>query len=226
MAVVQNPFLSTDARGSVSGLTASVTRGGKIIKKKARPSNRRGLRNMRTRSILGYLARTWGGLDDAQRASWGAWAINHPGTDKFGDPFIMSGFNAYIMLNFNAVRLSNGGNRQDLPPIAEVPTGVDVLTVATGATTEGDIDLTWTELGIGVPEDDWEVQMAGPFLSPGRVSVESLFSFKTSVAGGTLLVTVDALDLEMWFWFRVRYVDENGQTSAWEVGQATPKVGV
>ena len=224
MPVVKNPFLSTDARGSLFGLTASFSRGGNTIKKKARPSRKLRQSLNRPRAILGYLSRTWGGLTEEQRLAWGAWAIDHPGTDKFGDPFIMSGFNAYIMLNFNAVRLSDGGNRQDLPPVSEVPTGVDVLTVAAGAGADGEIDVSWTELGTGIAADDWEIQLAGPFLSPGRVSVTSRYVFSAKVAGNVLLDTISDLDLNMYYWVRVRYVDANGQTSSWAVGQATPKV--
>jgi len=224
--VVKNPFLSTDARGSLFGLTASFARGGNTIKKKARPSTKYEPHLNRARAIMGYLSRQWGLLTPEQRASWDEWAVDHPGTDKFGDPFIMSGFNAFIMLNHTAVRFGGGSDMQALPPEEPPPSAISVLTAAAGAGAEGDIDLTWTELGTGIATDFYEIQMAGPFQSAGRKSVKARFHFAESVAGNVLLATVSDLDVGMWYWFRVRYVDEFGQTTAWDLGQATPKVGI
>jgi len=225
MPVVKNPFLSTDARGSLFGLTASFSRGGNTLKRKARPSTKRGSALNRVRIILGWLSRQWGELNDDQRASWGAWAQNHPGIDKFGDPFIMSGFNAFIMLNHSAVRLGTGACMIELPPEDPPASAIAVLTVVTGAVAAGDIDLSWTELGTGITADFWEIQIAGPFQSPGRKSVDSRFKFITSVEGAVMLETVGGLDIGMWYWFRVRYVAADGQVTAWQYGQATPYLG-
>jgi len=225
VAVVKNPFLSTDARGSIFGLTASFTKGGNIIKRKARPSTKYEPGQNKARSILGWLSRQWGELTGEQRDSWDAWAIDHPGTDKFGDPFIMSGFNAFVMLNHNAVRLGIPAGMGVLPPSDPPASSIDELTVATGAVAEGDIDLSWTELGAGVTEDWWEIQIAGPFISPGRKSVESRFAYVGDVDGEVLLETIEGLDIGMWYWIRVRYVAADGQITAWHVGQATPFLG-
>ena len=226
MPVVKNPFLSTDARGSLFGLTASMSRGGNTIKKKANPSHKLEPYLNRVRAILGYLSRQWGLLTAGERASWGAWAVDHPGTDKFGDPFIMSGFNAFIMLNHHAVRFGTGADMNRLPPEVAPVSAIDVLTAAAGALLEGDVDLSWTELGAGIAADFWEIQIAGPFQSPGRVSVSSRFHFVASVAGNVLLETIADLDVGMYYWFRVRYVAADGQKTAWGQAQATPKVGV
>jgi len=226
VAVVKNPFLSTDARGSLFGLTASVVRGGAVVKRKARPSTKYEPRTNTVRSILGWLSRQWGELTDDQRDSWGAWAIDHPGTDKFGDPFIMSGFNAFIMLNHNAVRPAGAVAKMDLPPEDPPVSSISYMTAITGLTNPGDVDLAWTELGTGIAADFWEIQIAGPFQSQGRKSVESRFKTVTHIAGDELQKTVDGLDEGMWYWFRVRYVAADGQITAWHVDQATPKLTV
>jgi len=222
-AVVKNPFLSTDARGSIFGLTASFVRGGNIVKKKARPSTKYEPFQNKARSILGFLSRQWGGLSTEQRDSWGAWAIDHPGTDKFGDPFIMSGFNAFIMLNAHGVYFWGGGNYGVLPPEDPPVSSVGSFVAVEGATNPGDVDLTWVELGNGINDDVWDIQIAGPFQSMGRKSVESRFKHVIAVQGATLLETITGLDEGMWYWFRVRYVAHDGQITAWHVDQATPK---
>ncbi|MBA7658810.1 hypothetical protein ES703_66769 [subsurface metagenome] len=222
MAVVKNPFLSTDARGSLFGLTASMTRGGNVIKKKANPATKYEPGQNKARSILGWLSRQWGELTTEQRDSWDAWAIDHPGTDKFGDPFIMSGFNAFIMLNHHAVTISGGGGMAVLPPEDPPPSSIWELTAVTGVTNPGEVDLSWTELGAGIGTDVWEIQIAGPFQSQGRKSVESRFAYEIFKMGDVLLETIAGLDEGMWYWFRVRYVAADGQISAWDVKQATP----
>ncbi|MBA7706134.1 hypothetical protein ES703_114981 [subsurface metagenome] len=222
MAVVKNPFLSTDARGSLFGLTASMVRGGNIIKKKANPATKYEPEQNRVRSILGWLSRQWGGLTDEQRGSWDAWAIDHPGTDKFGDPFIMSGFNAFMMLNHHAVRFGGGAGMNELPPEDPPAGSVQFFYPVTGVTLPGDIDLSWTALGVPLNEDFWEIQMAGPFQSMGRKSVESRFAHVVTKDGLDDDHTVSGLDEGMYYWFRIRYIANDGQKTAWAVGQATP----
>ncbi|MBA7694668.1 hypothetical protein ES703_103281 [subsurface metagenome] len=222
MPVVQGPFMSVAARGSAFGMTASWTRGGPVMKRKARPSTKYEPHQNTARSVLGWLSRQWGELTTEQRDSWDAWAIDHPGTDKFGDPFIMSGFNAFVMLNHTAVRFGGGTAMQVLPPEDPPPASVGSFAANTGVGVPGDVDLVWGVLGAGVGTDKYEIQVAGPFQSMGRKSVEARFAFESSVAGDVELVTVSGLDEGMWYWFRVRYVDEFGQITAWNVDQATP----
>lgn len=226
MPVVKGPFMSVDARGSAFGLTASFTRGGIVMKKKSNPATKYEPKQNNARSILGWLSRQWGELTDAQRDSWGAWAIDHPGSDKFGDPFIMSGFNAFVMLNHQAVRMVGGTGFEVLPPEDPPASTINFVVVATGVTDPGDIDVEWSELGVGIAADFWELQIAGPFQSQGRKSVEARFAYTAKVAGNVMTTTIPDLDEGMWYWVRVRYIAADGQVTAWDVGQATPKLTV
>jgi len=176
------------------------------------------------RAILGWLSREWGQLTQGQRDSWDAWAIDHPGTDKFGDPFIMSGFNAFIMLNHTSVRMGGSAEMNVLPPEDPPEAAIDGLTVVTGATNPGEVDLTWTDLGTGNVLDYWEIQIAGPFQSAGRRAVDSRYFHKAWIAGNVMLATIAGLDEGMWYWFRVRYIAVDGQVTAWNSRQATPKL--
>ena len=223
MAVVKNPFLSTDARGSLSGLTASFSRGGITVRRKSKPSKGRIPKQSTNRSILGFVSRQWGKLSDDNRADWEAYALDHPGVDRFGDPFIMSGINAFMMLNHKAIRLWNASHYRATPPADDPVSAVFVLSAEHGATNPGDIDLSWTELGTGLVTDYYEIWMAGPFQSPGKVSVGNRYSWLKNVSGNVLLSTVIALAEGFWYWFQVRYIDEFGQTTAWVTAQATPK---
>jgi len=226
MAVVKSPLNSMDARGSVGGVTYSFTRGGYTAKRKPKPTRRLRAAVNLVRSILGYLARQWGELSNEQRESWGTWALTHPGTDKFGDPFIMSGFNAFIMLNHHRMRIDPGEAYEVLPPEDPPASSPLVLSAAAGAGDPGDVDLTWTETGIGIAADFWEIAVAGPFQSEGRVAVETMYKVYAFVAGNVLMETIEDLDEGMWYWFKIRYIDEYGQVTAEQVAQTTPKVTV
>jgi len=226
MALVKNPLMSYDAAGSVSGVTYSKGPGGNQAKRKPIPVTSTMGYRPRVRSILGWLSRIWGDLTDGQRDSWREWAIDHPASNKFGDPFIMSGSNAFVKLNHAAVRLFGVGSQNDLPPEDPPVSSIETLTGVSGSTASGDIDLSWTELGTGIAADAWEIQLAGPFQSQGRVEVMSRFAYKQKVAGNVLLDTISDLDEGFWYWSRVRYVALDGQTTAWLYAQNTPKVTV
>jgi len=222
MAIVLNPLLSQAAKGSIGGMTFSKCNAGYVVKSKGGPTKRSEPHKQSNRARVGYLARSWAKLTEVMRAAWKAWAEEHPEPDGFGGTFIMSGINAYVKLNFNAMRMSDPSARQDLPPTEECPASINELFVVTGITLPGDIDLTWTHNGVGVATDFNEIQIAGPFLSPGRKEVYNRFAYVTQVGGDILLETVSDLNEGMYYWLRARYLDAFGQVSAWLYGQATP----
>lgn len=226
MAKVLNPLYSSDAKGSIGGLTFSSGPVGNIVKIKPGPVKRAEPYKQSNRARIAYLARQWGELEAAERTSWEAWAAEHPEPDGFGGTFIMSGINAFVKLNFNAMRLGAPGDMQSLPPEDPSPASLDTLTAATGVGAAGDIDLTWTHNGTGEADDYNEIQIAGPFQSQGRKIVFNHFHFIQTEAGNVLLDTISGLDEGMWYWVRVRYVDEFGQTTPYVYAQATPMLTV
>lgn len=225
MARVLNPLFSEDAKGSVGGLTYSKCSSGNVAKKKSKPVRRSEPYKQSNRSRVGFLARLYGLLTQGQRDSWKAWAEDHPEPDQFGGTFIMSGINAFVKLNFNAMRMDTPAAQQDLPPVDELPASVNTLTASTGVGAAGDIDVVWTHNGTGIAADWNELQLAGPFLSPGRKEVYSKFATKSIVAGNLLLDTISDLDVGMYYWVRCRYVGADGQVSAWLYSQAKPYAG-
>lgn len=223
MAVIVNPFLSEKARGSVGGITATMGISGPVMKRKATPVRRVRSTQPKNRSIIGFLSREWGTLSDAQREAWRDYAVDHPVNDKFGNPFVMSGINAYSKLNSGAIRLGLAAKLQVLPPATTPPATFLGLAAVTGATNPGEIDLTWSHNGTGIVSDYNEIWLAGPFQSPGRVEVISQFNFNTKTTGETTMLTLVDLLEGFWYWIRGRYTDEYGQTTAWLYDQATPK---
>ncbi|MBA7704405.1 hypothetical protein ES703_113212 [subsurface metagenome] len=180
----------------------------------------------KNRSILGFLSREYGNLTDEQRVLWETYALNHPHPDGFGGTFIMSGQNAYIMLNHTAVRMWLIGALMTDPPTDPPPASIYVVNVVTGAVDPGDIDLTWAHAGSPVAADKNEIRIAGPFQSQARQEVHSRFRTISSTTGETTMLTLSGLVEDTWYWINMRYVDHYGQVTAWNTGQATPKLTV
>lgn len=224
MALVKFGAGITEIRGSIGGVTFSRSYSGPVMKEKPIPPRRRRGTQPKNRSIIGFLSRQWGGLTGAQRDEWKTWALNHPEPDRFGGTFIMSGSNAYSKLNFQAVRLFGMGNLQNSPPSDPPAANLYSLVVASGSVNPGDITLDWTAAGTGSADDVVEVQRAGPFQSEGLVEVHNQFRHIASPAGNLTTLTVEDLVEGFWYWFRLRYVDQYGQTTAFLTGQATPMV--
>lgn len=225
MAKVLSPIMSADAKGSVGGITFTSTTVGNVAKKKARPVRRARREQDNNRSRLGYLARRWGALTDAQRLEWEAYGDNHPRPDGFGGTFIMSGINAAVSLNMNAMRLGGAGAEQTSPPSDEVPASINSLVAVKGAIAN-QIDCTVTINGTGEAADFIEFQIAGPFGSKGRVEVFSRYRFDKTITGDLLIASIIGLEIDFWYWIRARYVDEFGQVSAWVYAQQEPYEGI
>lgn len=213
MALIKLGPLVAGIRGSIEGMTFSNGPGGLQVRRKAKPARRVRSTQPANRSIIGYLARSWGTLTSDQRTAWKGWALVHPGINKFGDEFIMSGSNAFIRLNHPANRLGGVATFNPDPPVDNLDIGMKTLE-ATDGIVDGQIILTWTHNGTGDPADFNESAVAGPFNGPGRESVTN-YSFSNTVGGDLLTTTIDGLTPLAWYWLRTRYVKADGQTSAW-----------
>lgn len=223
MAIVKDPFLSGKARGSIGGITATIGIGGPVMKTKPIPVRRVRSTQPRNRSILGFLSREWGTLTDVERQAWRDYAVDNPRTNPFGDSFIMSGINAYTSLNATILRLDGAGSENDLPPAAESPASIESFIATTAPIVVGRCDLDWTHYGSPALPDINEIQIAGPFQSQGKVEVLSKFAYLDQTNGITITAVANGLLVGFWYWFRVRYVDQYGQVTAWLYSQATPK---
>ena len=218
MAKVLNPLMSVDARGTISGCTYSRGSTGPTVRRKGIPVRRVRTTQPYNRALLGYLSRNWSILNNSQRESWRDWAATHPKVNSMGETYQQSGFNAFVGLNAMAMRLGATLFFTVISaPVADLQVGMATLEAVDGAAV-GVITLNWTLLGTGVAGDFIEIQTSGPYCSEGRVEITN-YRFDKSVDG--LIVTADTSVLEVlaWYWLRARYVQFDGQTSAWLYAQ-------
>jgi len=219
-------FLSsvfTDVRGSIGGITFGINKGVMTAKVKPNPARRMRTTQPSNRAILGWMSRIYGGLSSTNRALWETWAANHPVVNSMGQSVKLSGHQWFIKLNSVARRIGGVGVESDTPPLTDLQYSVNDFAAVTGSVDPGDIDLTWEVDGDGDAGDFVEIGIAGPFASPARVEVHNKFKSLQTVAGNLELDTIADLVEGAWYWIRARYVGADGQTSAWQVAQATPK---
>jgi len=223
MAKVLNPLGSLQASGSVGGLTYSLWRGINTVKAKPKPVKRHSGVQPRMRALLGYLSRAWGLLTDAQRQLWREYATEHPYPDGLGGTFILTGNQMFNALNHNAIRLFGVSFEQDEPPTVDPAASIRYFEAEEGALDPGSVDLSWALYGVGDVNDKNEIWISPPLGSEGKVNIDSRMRFKTYVVGNELLFSVTGLVETAWYWFKARYVDKYGQTTAWQWAHATPK---
>jgi hypothetical protein len=214
MAKVLNPLMSQEAKGSLGAMTFSMWHGMPCVRGKATPGRRNISVQTTNRARLGYLSRQWGTLTNAQRELWRGWARVHPQADGFGGTFLLTGEQAFIKMNQVAVRVFSLGTGLLVPPIAACVSGVATLTLTQGAVAAGFV-VSWTADVGNLVTDKFEVAIAGPFQSAGKVQVAGKFRNYNTVPGTTLTTPVAAQQASAWYFARVRYVDQTGQVSAW-----------
>jgi hypothetical protein len=115
MAKVKNPFLSSEARGSVGGMTASRNTMGAYMRAKASPVQPRSESQQKRRYALQKLTREYQDLSSVQIGNWNDFASNWPITDVFGDSISITGLDWYVSLNSRLAALGVASNL--IPPL-------------------------------------------------------------------------------------------------------------
>jgi len=218
MAKVLGPMHSDRVKGSISGFTFREYRGQSSVSRRARPVKRETTPLSSNRSIFSYLSKKWGALSAFNRNLWYLYAVAHPRNNGMGGTFQLDGNQMFMSINHTVIRIMGSGAEKTVPPVTLPVATVDTVTAATGAAA-GQCDLAWTTLGSPVAGGYLEIQYAGPFSSPGRMSIGSRFRYLTDIAGNNVSVIWPSGQPGAWYWFRVRYVDANGEITNWVADQ-------
>lgn len=157
------------ASGSVAGQTFSRNRYGAYVRNRSVPVKSTTTYALNAKAYLSAASAAWGGLTDAQRAAWAAWAQTNPIVDSFGEKQVLSGQAAYVQLNRRI--LQDGGTQIDLPPVGAGPQALTTLT-ATGDIGAGTFALAFTPTPVGAGNKLWI--KAAVVDSPGIVYVQNL----------------------------------------------------
>lgn len=118
--------MTTQASGSVDGMTASHNRFGRYLRSRAIPVNPATTRQSVVRQAFTSLALLWRSLTAAQRQGWEDYAANTPVLDVLGDAITLTGLNWYIRTNVprmqaDLVLIPGGGIGTPLGVIDDAP---------------------------------------------------------------------------------------------------------
>jgi len=138
MPKVKNPLLSMEARGGIGGLVYNTWRGINYVKTNTSPTGQGTEKRLAAQGIMSTVSKLWQQLEDAQRAAWSQYAIDHPVADWTGAPKRLTGMNWFAKLNCQLKRF-------DLATIEDPPAdpAPDPLTGFTISANGANIDVTW-----------------------------------------------------------------------------------
>ncbi len=162
MALIELGPLVSNIAGSIGGATYQRYKNGHIVRTKPNPILRRGEFTNSPRSRMQEAARDWQTLSIPDQGSFRTWANAQVWLDKFGNVTTLAPFNAYIMLNMNAVQTGIGAvtNAGAVVAITAIATFKATLDWATSG-----LDVSWTSGAI--PGSEIWILECSPPLSPG-----------------------------------------------------------
>ena len=134
-------FLDVPNSGSIQANTHSHNRAGQYKRNRRSPVQPIGTgRRAFIRSAFGQASQAWSSLTDAQRASWAAFALDHPVTDSLGQAIILTGHQQYVRTSISAQNVG-----QAAPALPPANLSLPVVTDVAGqfAVTSG-LALTFT----------------------------------------------------------------------------------
>jgi hypothetical protein len=215
---------TTDARGSLGGITASRNRSGLYLRARVTPTNVPSPARSRARNALASQVAPWQALTGAQRQAWTDLFAANPVPNKIGEAIKLSGFNGYVRVN--TLQALGTLARLVAPPpdvpstTLTAPTAL-VLTASAG-TLAGSVTNT----------DPWAVTTGGKLFvfittgqNPGRVSPSGGFTFWNAVSGltatppATIALTVPPVAMVAGRVYFLRFVakDSLGRISAEQI---------
>ena len=180
--------MTSDARGSIGGVTFSRARGGAYVRGRVTPTDPITSRRSAVRALLTDLAQRWSQvLTSSQRDGWRDYAALTPDTNRVGATFYPSGFNRFV--GGNSLLLQAGGTYVDNAPLtpgigpsAEVTQGgVDV----TGGAGYEVLAMTFVD----ADATDLVFLSVSPPISPGITSYYGPYTGLTYSASGAVTVS-------------------------------------
>jgi hypothetical protein len=160
---------------SAGSTTASHNRYGAYLRNRVIPTNPQTAKQLNVRASIAAGATAWKALTAAQRLQWTALGANIIRTDTLGQPYDLTGLQAFILTRRNLFTI---GQAYVSTPAAYAPP--NALTTFTMANAVGVITATWTPTPLGASE--YIVIEATRPVSPG-ISFMPRGAYKTIFVG-------------------------------------------
>jgi hypothetical protein len=176
-------FLDVPKSGSYQSNTYSRSRFGQYVRSRATPVNPNSTAQASVRSRQSANAAAWRALTDNQRAGWMSLGQMIIRTDSLGQPYNLTGFQAFVSVNNN--RLLVGDDMLEDSPAIETPESIESLTPTITPTS---FSLAFTPSPLGQAERI--IIYASPQRSAGRNFEHDTRFLKASQAAGASPITI------------------------------------
>lgn len=174
-------ILSSDARGSVNGVTASRNRFGTYLRGRAVPVNPATTKQTVIRTRFAALSEAWKALSSTNQLAWASLAAQVPYVNSLGDTVYLTGHQLYIAWNLTMQTMNLA--TYSVPP-GSPPAISSNLTVSAAAVAASALFTVTTGGSLNTP--DQIMIEATPQISPGRTFIrpsEWRFLAKQTAAG-------------------------------------------
>jgi len=201
MAIVKGPAMSLDASGSLAGaIVFSKWKGRNYIRQLVTPANPKSGAQTGFRSSMKFLAQTWSGLTDGNKATW----------EERAADMIVSGFNAFTSYNQRRWRNFLTPTKED--PAAEISAAP---TAPTGVATPGVrmASIVLTDTGTA---PDWGYLLFRSTVTGFTPALSNAIALFPWDAGGTTLYVDTPLDPGHYY-YRSRGFNDDGVPGALDV---------
>jgi hypothetical protein len=163
-ALVLNPLMSADARGSVSSNVFSRNKTGAIVRNRTKPTNVSTPARDQVKTLFASVTQFWRTISEAQRDAWNAAAPDFPYLNKLGQPSTYSG--QQLFMKFNQQLVAIGSSIVSSAPVSKALSVIGFSAVNTCTTISIILDCATNP----VPADETYVIEATAPISAGIFS--------------------------------------------------------
>jgi hypothetical protein len=210
VAIVTQPLGSTEARGSVGGLTYATWRGKHTVRTRAGPSREPTAEQLYVLATAETAKNAWQAMSDDQRASWNHWAAEHREPHWTGQDKRLSGFNWWVRI---FVRLTfYFGEEPSAPPTQDLERGITNIAAHQD---NGAVAFTFEVTPPDPPVFDLAILNRHIPASPGRKPDIHYAQFLTSDSAAVEgIADLDPAIGPNDYW--IRYINQAGLVSVWQ----------
>jgi len=212
VAIVDGPALSLRASGNLGAICYLQWRGQAVARAAWTGEQIPTTKQQIYIATLEAVAAAWSGsLSTSDRDAWERFARVQRWSNRLGNHWTPSGYQAFLKMNIQAQNLGAAINH--LPPAVMPYTVPGVWRVTSGAI----VGRAVVELGgfpAGLQPDYIQVFQAGPFLTVGRHAWGPDWRL-VGLQGTPFIMTINGLTSARFYWFKARWVFNIGVVGNW-----------
>lgn len=215
---VVNPLLSTEATGSVGGMTYGKNNGLRIVRRRPGRAKKSSSTLDSRRALFGFLTRLWTKQTASVQRDWNAFARGQFRQNVLGQEYPTTGMQQFIATNMARFVAGIATTAKTTPPASLIGAGVRSI-VLSSTVTPHEIKIVWSVNTTGTTAYRWVYQLSRGYYSRNHQVSKDEWGPMRSAAAATTGASITDATSGLWYWVRVSLVTTDGQHTAWIMGQ-------